>query len=117
TMREAEALGNLLFTRDLGIVPEHVGQPAAVLAERAGFAVPPRTRVLITDQQHVGRAHPLSAEKLSPVLAFYEVDNAESGYRVSHEILRFGGEGHSAALHADDPDVVARFSGLPAGRV
>lgn len=115
--REAEALGRLLFTRDLGIVPENVGQPAAVLAERAGFAVPPRTRVLIADQTEVGRQAPLSAEKLSPVLAFYEVDDAGTGYSLCNEILRFGGEGHSASLHADDTDVVARFSQLPAGRV
>lgn len=117
TSKEADALGRLLFTRDLEIVPEHVGQPAAVLAERAGFSVPPRTRVLLAEQDTVGRSHPLSAEKLSPVLAFYEVDDADAGYRVCEEILRFGGEGHSTALHADDPDVVARFSSLSAGRV
>lgn len=117
TSREAEALGRLLFTRDLGIVPDHVGQSATVLAERAGFSVPPRTRVLIADQDSIGRKHPLSAEKLSPVLAFYEVDNSDAGFQTCQEILRFGGEGHSAALHADDSEVVARFSGLQAGRI
>ncbi len=117
TSREAEALAGVLFTKDLGIVPENVGQSAATLAERAGFSVPPRTRVLVADQDKVGRSHPLSAEKLSPVLAFYEVDDADAGYRLANEVLRFGGEGHSAALHAADSEVVAKFSSLPAGRV
>ena len=114
---EAEALGAILFARDLAIIPENVGQPATVLAARAGFSVPPGTRVLVADQAGVGRAFPLSAEKLAPVLAFYEVADSDEGYAVCAEILRFGGEGHSTALHADDPAVVARFSSLPAGRV
>jgi len=114
---ETDRLASLLFSRDLGIVPENVGQPATVLADRAGFVVPPRTRVLIAPLSEVGRQSPLSAEKLSPVLAFYEVDDADRGYSVCSEILRFGGEGHSTAVHADDADVVARFSSLPAGRV
>jgi len=117
TAAESERLGRLLFTPELGIRPEHVGQPAAVLAERAGFAVPPRTRVLIAPQTEVGRRAPLSAEKLSPVLAFYEVDDVDRGYDVCAQVLRFGGEGHSMALHAENPDVVARFASLPAGRV
>jgi acetaldehyde dehydrogenase (acetylating) len=117
TSSEADALARILFTRDLGIIPENVGQPAALLAERAGFAVPPRTRVLVAEQTGVGRKFPLSAEKLQPVLAFYEVTDADAGYALAQEILRFGGEGHSAALHANDPEVVARFSSLPAGRI
>lgn len=94
-----------------------VGQSAARLAELAGFAVPPRTRLLVAPLEKVGRAEPLSAEKLSPVLAWYTVDGYREGYELSRQILRFGGEGHSTALHADDPDVVSLFSGLPAGRV
>lgn len=117
TSAEAKRLESLLFTPDLGIVADNVGQPAARLAELAGFAVPPRTRVLVAEQREVGRAAPLSAEKLSPVVAFYTADNAAAGYDLAQAVLRFGGEGHTAALHADDPDVVAAFSRLPAGRV
>jgi acyl-CoA reductase-like NAD-dependent aldehyde dehydrogenase len=117
TPAQAKALGRVLFTSSLAIVPEGVGQSAPRLAERAGFAVPPRTRVLIADLDRVGREEPLSAEKLSPVLAYYTVDDARAGYALSEQVLRFGGEGHSAALHADDPDVVTTFARLPAGRV
>lgn len=117
TRAESDALARVMFTPELGIIPEHVAQPAAALARLAGFGVPPNTRVLISDQDGVGRAHPLSAEKLAPVLAFYEAADHEAGYARCAEILRFGGEGHSCALHADDPGVVTRFSALPAGRV
>lgn len=114
---EAQALARLLFAPDLGIIPENVGQSAATLAQRAGFEVPPRTRVLIAEQDGVGRGFPLSAEKLAPVLAFYEVADSVSGYDLCHQILKFGGEGHSASLHSNDPEVVTLFSSLPAGRV
>ena len=30
---------------------------------------------------------------------------------------RFGGWGHTAVIHSDDPDVVAEFSKIPTGRV
>lgn len=117
TRQQADALGKLLFGRDLSINPDAVAQPATVLAERAGFSVPPNTRLLIARLDKVGRSEPLSAEKLSPVLAWYTVDGFEQGFERSWEILRFGGEGHSAALHADDAEVVSRFSGLQSGRV
>lgn len=117
TSAEANRLAKVLFTPGLGIVADNVGQPAPRLAELAGFAVPPRTRVLVAEQSEVGTAAPLSAEKLSPVLALYTVDNAAAGHDLAQAVLRFGGEGHSASLHADDPDVAAAFSRLPAGRV
>lgn len=115
--READDLAKVLFTPSLGIVADSVGQSAEILAKQAGFDVPPGTRVLLAEQDGVGRASPLSAEKLSPVLAFYEVADAAEGLARSREILRFGGEGHSAALHSEDSDVVAAFSSLDAGRV
>jgi acetaldehyde dehydrogenase (acetylating) len=117
TPAEARRLARVLFAPDLGLIAENVGQPASRLADLAGFAVPPRTRVLIADQAEVGRAAPLSAEKLSPVLAYYVAADAAAGYDRSRQVLSFGGEGHSAAVHADDPEVVAMFSRLPAGRV
>lgn len=114
---QAKALARVIFGPRLRLIPENVGQSAARLAALAGFDVPPRTRVLAVDLDRVGRAEPLSAEKLNPVLAFYEVRDAAHGYELAEEVLRFGGLGHTASVHADDADVVVRFSGLPVGRV
>ncbi len=117
TSREADSLRGVLFGDNLATRIENVGKSAARLAELAGFAVPPRTRVLLAELAAVGRSEPLSAEKLNPVLGFYEVPNVEAGYEVCDSILRFGGRGHTLAIHAHAPEVVARFSQLPAGRV
>ncbi len=117
TGREADALARVIFGERLRLVPQNVGQSAAHLADLAGFAVPPRTRVLVAEARQVGRDVPLSAEKLNPVLVFYEVADAAEGYRRCEEVLRFGGLGHTAAVHSDDPEVTARFSTLPVGRI
>ena len=117
TPSEATALSKVLFTPELGIKPASVGQSARALAEMAGFDVPPRTQVIVADQTEIGREAPLSAEKLSPVLAFYTVADSDEGYARCAETLRFGGEGHTTALHSEDPAVVTRFSRLAAGRV
>ena len=63
------------------------------------------------------RRLPLSAEKLNPVLAWYEVADAGKGIDLSEEIVRFGGWGHTSVVHARDPQVVAAFGRIPTGRV
>ena len=95
----------------------NVGQSAQRLAELSGFTVPPRTRVLVAECDRIGPEEPLSAEKLDPALAFYEVDGVAGAIERATEVLRFGGEGHTAALHSSDPEAVSRYSALPAGRI
>jgi acyl-CoA reductase-like NAD-dependent aldehyde dehydrogenase len=117
TASEARALSAVVFNPDGSYVTDNVGQSAPRLAELSGFSVPPRIRVLVTDQTEVGRAAPLSAEKLSPVLAFYTVSGQDEGFRLSEEVLRFGGEGHTASVHSHDPEVISGFGRLSVGRL
>ncbi len=117
TQPEADRLGARLFTESRAIHPDFVGQSAQALATASGFDVPPRTRVLIADETEVGWQRPLSAEKLNPVLAFYEAKDTEEGLAISDRIVRFGGWGHSSVIHCDDPEVVARFSRIATGRI
>ena len=117
TGEEARRLAGVLFDRDGRIRPDHVGQSAPRLASLAEFGVPPRTRVLVAEQDRVGPHAPLSAEKLNPVLAWYETTGAARGIALAEEIVRFGGWGHTSVVHARDPEVVAAFGRIPTGRV
>jgi len=65
----------------------------------------------------VGWKRPLSAEKLNPVLAFYEAKTSEEGVNIAESIAKFEGWGHTAIIHSDDPQVVAEFSRIPVGRI
>jgi acetaldehyde dehydrogenase (acetylating) len=90
--------------------PDVVGLSAARVAAIAGFVVPDDTTVLIAPYEGVGRAHPLSHEKLCPLLCFYVVDGWEEGCHRSIEILRYGGLGHTLGLHCEDEEIIRRFA-------
>ena len=66
---QARALSKLLVLPNWSINPQCVGQAPAKLARMAGFEVPGGTTILCAEIGGVGKQHPLSVEKLSPVLA------------------------------------------------
>lgn len=115
---ECEQLAAVLITPELLVNAALVGRSASRVAAAAGIDVPASTTVLVCPQTGVGRDHPLSHEKLSPVLALYVVDDWREGCARCQELLRFGGLGHTMVIHSQDDAVVLEF-GLhkPAHRV
>jgi sulfoacetaldehyde dehydrogenase len=87
------------------LASEVVAQDARAIARQAGLTRPEfaNARFLIVEESGVGRAHPFSGEKLSPVLAFYRVRDFDDAVRRATEILRFQGAGHSLGLHTTRP--------------
>jgi acetaldehyde dehydrogenase (acetylating) len=117
TPPQQDALEATLFDERGGLRPNAVGQSAVRLAEMSGFSVPPNTKVLAALLDRVGADVPLSREILGPVLSIYREPDARGGWRRCRDILALGGEGHTVAVHATDPAVVAKFGELPAGRI
>ena len=108
--QEMDAVGRVVIRPDtFRVNPKIVGRAAPVIAEMAGFKVPPQTRVLLAEPAGVGRAYPLSAEKLSPILAFYTVRNWQHGVELANQLLAFGGLGHTAAIHSTNDAVIREF--------
>jgi acetaldehyde dehydrogenase (acetylating) len=107
--QQAEALRRTLFAPDGSINPRTVGKPAQVLAGLAGFQVPDNARILVARLNRVGREEPLSREKLTTVLGWYEADGWEAGCERSIELILFGGRGHSQIIHATDEKVIMAF--------
>lgn len=98
--------------------PAIVGQSAVKIAEMAGITVPATTKILVAEIEGVGTKYPLSAEKLSPVLACYKVKTADEGIARAAEIVEFGGMGHTSAIHSNDDAVIQRFANrLQTGRI
>ena len=114
---QQQALVAVLFDERGALRPAAVGQSARRLAELAGFAVPDTTRVLAAELDTVGPGTPLSREILGPVLSVYRARDPRAGLARCREILALGGEGHTVAVHAADPDELAPFAALPAGRI
>ncbi|ROZ52789.1 aldehyde dehydrogenase family protein [Rhodococcus sp. WS1] len=117
TADQQKALVATLFDERGGLRPNAVGQSAIRLAEMSGFAVPGSTKVLAAAMTEVGDHALLSREILGPVLSIYREPDFQSGWRRCREILALGGEGHTVAVHATNPDVIAKFGQLPAGRI
>lgn len=106
---EATRLGELMFRPNGTMDPRFVGRTPQRVAEIAGFQVPATARVLVADLGGVGPAHPLAREKLTTVLGFIEEDGWRAGCERCIELLRFGGDGHSLVIHAEDEDVILAF--------
>ena len=89
--------------------PKAVGRSPQQLAQMYGFSVPDWARILVVRLNGVGRDEPLSGEKLTTVLGWYEVDGWEAGCERSIELINYGGRGHSLVIHAQDENVIMRF--------
>jgi acetaldehyde dehydrogenase/alcohol dehydrogenase len=75
-----------------------------------GFTVPQDTKILVAELEGVGAEYPLSREKLSPILAFYTVENYKDGIKKCEEMTEFGGLGHSAVIHTENDAIIHEFS-------
>ncbi|TVR62649.1 MAG: bifunctional acetaldehyde-CoA/alcohol dehydrogenase [Spirochaetaceae bacterium] len=80
---------------------EVVGQSAFTIAMNAGIGVDPHTKVLFAECDEVGVDEPLSAEKLSPILAFYRVADYTAAVDRAAALVAFGGLGHTSSLFTD----------------
>ncbi|HZI62817.1 MAG TPA: aldehyde dehydrogenase family protein [Pyrinomonadaceae bacterium] len=115
---EADQLAKVVATPQRSLNPAIVGKSVEVIAKMAGLTVPPGTRCLIANVAGVGRDHPLSMEKLSPILAFYVVDGLSACAQMSQQILGYGGMGHTAGIHTRSREAAVKFgSEMPASRI
>jgi acetaldehyde dehydrogenase (acetylating) len=107
---EKERLARLMFGEKGAINPDMVGKSPVFIAQKAGIGVPSNTTVLIAEVAGVGREHPLSREKLSPVLSFYTEDGWRNACHRCIELLEFGGIGHTMVIHSKDTDIIMKFA-------
>ena len=119
---EREKLSNYMFEYIDGIgfkIRSHVpGKSAYNIAKEAGFDVPQDTKILVVYEEGIGQDFPFSKEKLSPVLTYYIVENADDGIGKAERLLEFGGLGHSAVIHSENKENIDKFSEtMKAGRI
>lgn len=96
--------------------PAFVGKEASYIAEKANISIPSGTKVLIGKQEGVGPEWPLSYEKLTCVLAYYEVEDYREACSLSNKLLQ-NGIGHTMSIHTQDKEIIKELSVLPASRI
>ena len=109
---QTQKLRSSMFNAEKGeaLNSDIVGQSPYHIAQMAGIEIPKDTKVLVLKENGVGIEYPFSKEKLSPVLAYYIVENAEEGIDLAEKLIEFGGLGHSAVIHSENKDVIQKFS-------
>ena len=112
-------LGALMWP-DGKLSPAVIGQSAAEIARRAGWAdvAQRQPRILMVEEDGIGHAHPFSGEKLSPVLALYRAADFDAAAQLVARLYAFEGAGHSVGLHSAVPERALRLGlTLPVARV
>jgi len=107
--KTADILRRTLFNPDGSMNVATVGKSPQFLAQLGGFTIPAEARIIVVRLNRVGPEEPLSREKLTTVLGWFEEDGWEKGCERCIELIYFGGRGHSLVLHATDQDVIMAF--------
>jgi acetaldehyde dehydrogenase/alcohol dehydrogenase len=117
--KETELLGRTMIDPETGFMrPIAVGQRATDIARMTGLSVKPGTKLLIAPIQGVGPKHPLSAEKLCPVLAVYRAKSVDEALKVCIDVNHAGGIGHTAVVFSRNDEVIRKFGDvINAGRI
>ena len=116
---ETEKLTKFMFPDpSKGVYGPLVGKSANWIAEQAGLKVPEKTKILIAPISSPDENHPLAKEKLSPVLAYFVVNNKQQGFDYANKMLELGGLGHSAVIHTGDMKIADEYGvAMRVGRI
>ncbi|HEY2118034.1 MAG TPA: bifunctional acetaldehyde-CoA/alcohol dehydrogenase [Candidatus Acidoferrum sp.] len=117
--KETELLVRTVIDPKTGFMqPLAVGQNASDIARFAGLSVKPSTKLLIAQIYGVGREHPLSVEKLFPLLSVYRAKSVDEAFRVCVDLNHAGGLGHTAVIFSKNEEVICKFGEvMNAGRI
>ncbi len=112
-------LENTVYDKKRGrMASDIVGKSAHFIAKKAGFIVPKTTSLLVTKQNQVGEAYPLSLEILAPVIALYEADDFNHALSICKKLNLNGGMGHTASIFSNDDLKITQYSMMiNAGRI
>lgn len=117
--KETELLERTVIDPETGFMhPMAVGQKATDIARRIGLSVKPNTKLLIAPIRGVGREHPLSVEKLFPLLSVYRAKSVDEALKVCIDVNHAGGLGHTAVIFSRNDEIIRKFGEvINAGRI
>jgi len=104
TEGEKQCLQAILWDSEGHRTPVTVARSAARIAEIAGFRIPAGKSFLIVEENHIGKEHLFSSEKLSPVLAIFKYSGFENALQMVTQIYEVGGKGHSCGIYSFNDD-------------
>lgn len=107
---EREAVQAIYWDAEGHRTADTIARPAALVAERAGIALPPGKSFLIAEQTEIGKAHPYSTEKLGIVMAVFRYHGFDDALDKVRQIFETGGRGHSCGIYSFNDDHIHRLA-------
>lgn len=78
-----------------------VAQPAEKIADMADIDLPDGKSFYIVPEDGYGAEHPFSGEKLSVVMALYQVKDIDEAIELTNNIQAYQGQGHSCGIYSN----------------
>jgi sulfoacetaldehyde dehydrogenase len=107
---EKEMLKAVMWDAEGHRTLETVARPASKIAEQAGFTIPTDKKFIIVKEDKIGKAHPFSGEKLSPVLSIFKYKGFDNALKMVEMIFEVGGKGHSCGIYSFDDEHINRLA-------
>jgi sulfoacetaldehyde dehydrogenase len=87
-----------------------IARPAATIAKKAGIGLPADRTFFIVPEQHIGREHLFSTEKLGVVLAVFKYAGWETALDMVRRIFETAGKGHSCGIYSFDDEHIHQLA-------
>ena len=116
--RDKELLRAAYWDADGHRTAATIARPAKTVAELAGIDLPADKTFFLVPEQHIGRQHLFSTEKLGTVLAIFQYEGFDDALDKVRQIFETGGKGHSCGIYSFDEahvDALARVA--PVSRI
>lgn len=95
-----------------------IGKDAYRLAQKAGFEVAEKTRVLVSEQDYIFAENPFARDLKCPILTFYLEPDWIHACEKCLDLLRKWRIGHTLAIHSKDTKMIREFAiKKPVGRM
>jgi sulfoacetaldehyde dehydrogenase len=87
-----------------------IARPAADVAAKAGFALPPDKTFFLVEETNIGKQYPYSTEKLGVVLGVFKCDGFDDALDKVRQIFDTGGRGHSCGIYSFNDEHINRLA-------
>lgn len=116
---EKEKLQAAMWDEENHRTIETVACPPQKIAATAGFSIPDDKKFIIVPEDKIGKEHPFSGEKLSPVLSIYKYPGEfKNALKILKGIYKVGGRGHSCGIYSHNDDHIHQLAlTMPVSRI
>ncbi len=108
--KEKEMLKAVMWDAEGHRTLDTVARAASKIAERAGFSIPADKQFIIVKEDKIGKEHPFSGEKLSPVLSIFKYKGFDNALKMVEMIFEVGGKGHSCGIYSFSDDHINKLA-------